>query len=73
MPIYILLTQEDKKIETNKKYILNFISINSNNYVYILTRFNEQGNKIDRTITFNDDNSVATYIYKGKTTEFKRD
>lgn len=73
MPIDILLTQEDKKIETNKKYILNFISINSNNYVYILTKFNEQGDKIDRTITFNDDNSVATYTYKGKTTEFKRD
>lgn len=38
-----------------------------------ITIFNTQGNKIERTITFNDDNSVATYIYKGKTTEFKRD
>ena len=38
-----------------------------------ITIFNTQGNKIDRTITFNDDNSVATYTYKGKTTEFKRD
>lgn len=73
MPIYILLTQEDKKIETNKKYILNFISINSNNYVYILTRFNEQGSKIDRTITFNDDNSIATYKYGDKTLELKKD
>ena len=73
MPIDILLTQEDKKIETNKKYILNFISINSNNYVYILTRFNEQGNKIERTITFNDDNSAATYKYGDKTLELKKD
>lgn len=73
MPIDILLTQEDKKIETNKKYILNFISINSNNYVYILTRFNEQGNKIERTITFNDDNSIATYKYGDKTLELKKD
>lgn len=38
-----------------------------------ITVFNTQGNKIERTITFNDDNSVATYTYKGKTTEFKRD
>lgn len=38
-----------------------------------ITIFNTQGNKIERTITFNDDNSVATYTYKGKTTEFKRD
>lgn len=73
MPIDILLTQEDKKIETNKKYILNFISINSNNYVYILTRFNEQGSKIERTITFNDDNSAATYKYGDKTLELKKD
>ncbi len=73
MPIYILLTQEDKKIETNKKYILNFISINSNNYVYILTRFNEQGSKIERTITFNDDYSAATYKYGDKTLELKKD
>lgn len=54
------------------------------NYVYIATKrvilkgktitiYDEQGNKIDRTITFNDDNSIATYTYKGKTTEFKRD
>lgn len=38
-----------------------------------ITIFNTQGSKIERTITFNDDNSVATYTYKGKTTEFKRD
>lgn len=38
-----------------------------------ITIFNTQGNKIERTITFNDDNSAATYKYKGKTTEFKRD
>ena len=54
------------------------------NYVYIATKrailkgktitiYDEQGDKIERTITFNDDNSVATYTYKGKTTEFKRD
>ncbi|WP_288679679.1 hypothetical protein [uncultured Brachyspira sp.] len=54
------------------------------NYVYIATKrailkgktitiYDEQGSKIDRTITFNDDNSIATYTYKGKTTEFKRD
>lgn len=54
------------------------------NYVYIATKrailkgktitiFNTQGNKIARTITFNDDNSAATYKYGDKTLEFKRD
>lgn len=54
------------------------------NYVYITTKrailkgktitiYDEQGDKIDRTITFNDDNSAATYKYGNKTLELKKD
>lgn len=38
-----------------------------------ITVFNTQGNKIERTITFNDDNSAATYKYGDKTLELKKD
>lgn len=38
-----------------------------------ITIFNTQGNKIERTITFNDDNSAATYKYGDKTLELKKD
>lgn len=38
-----------------------------------ITIFNTQGNKIERTITFNDDNSAATYKYGNKTLELKKD
>ena len=38
-----------------------------------ITIFNTQGNKIERTITFNDDNSAATYKYDDKTLELKKD
>lgn len=37
-----------------------------------ITIFNTQGNKIERTITFNDDNSAATYKYGDKTLELKK-
>ena len=36
-----------------------------------ITVFNTQGNKIERTITFNDDYSAATYKYGDKTLELK--
>ena len=38
-----------------------------------ITIFNTQGNKIERTITFNNDNSAATYKYGDKTLELKKD
>lgn len=38
-----------------------------------ITVFNTQGNKIERTITFNDDYSAATYKYGDKTLELKKD
>ena len=38
-----------------------------------ITIFNTQGNKIERTITFNDDNSAATYKYGDNTLELKKD
>ena len=38
-----------------------------------ITIFNTQGNKIERTITFNDDYSAATYKYGDKTLELKKD
>lgn len=38
-----------------------------------ITVFNTQGNKIERTITFNNDNSAATYKYGDKTLELKKD
>lgn len=38
-----------------------------------ITIFNTQGNKIERTITFNNDYSAATYKYGDKTLELKKD